>query len=104
MGKAERISKINAGFLHDQNSWIFLPDWVKIEVSANGKEFTEIGIVENDVIRRKEQAVIKEYGVSFPQQKVKYIRIHAKNIGTCPEWHKGYPNPAWIFVDEVWWE
>jgi hypothetical protein len=30
-----------------------------------------------------------------------YIRIHAKNIAVCPEWHKGAGGKAWLFVDEI---
>ena len=47
MGKTQRISKIGAGFLQDQNSWIFMPEWVKFEISKDGQDFVEIGIVEN---------------------------------------------------------
>jgi hexosaminidase len=32
---------------------------------------------------------------------VRYIRVLAKNRGSCPDWHPGAGNPAWLFIDEV---
>jgi len=104
MGKAQEISKIGAGFLQNQNSWIFMPEWVKFEVSKDGKGFKEVGIIRNDIDEHAGGGVIKDFEVTFPSQKVRYIHIVAKNRGQCPGWHKGAGNPAWIFADEVWWE
>jgi hypothetical protein len=30
-----------------------------------------------------------------------HIRVVAKNIGTCPDWHQGAGGKAWIFADEI---
>ena len=104
MGKSGRISSLGAGFLQDQNSWIFMPLRVSFEVSPDGKDFHPVGTVENTIDEKADGSLIRDFKVDFKKQKVRYIRITAKNRGTCPEWHKGYPNPAWIFADEVWWK
>ncbi len=104
ISKAYRISQIGSGFLQDQNSWIFMPGWVKFEISIDGKEFTEVGTIHNDVDEKADGSIMKDFVITFKKQKVRYIRVHAKNITKCPAWHKGHPNPSWIFVDEVWWE
>jgi hypothetical protein len=104
MGKAEKISVLGAGFLQDQNSWIFMPEWVRFEISPDGETFKEVGVVQNDINEREDGGILKDFEVNFLKEKVKYIRITARNRGTCPEWHKGYPNPAWIFADEIWWK
>jgi hypothetical protein len=31
----------------------------------------------------------------------RYIRILAKSIGSCPEWHVGAGEKAWLFADEI---
>ncbi len=90
LGKAQKISSISAGFLQDQNSWIFMPEWVMFEISKDGKQFVEVGKVNNDVDEKADGGIIKDFEVSFEKQKVKYIRVVAKNKGNCPEWHKGY--------------
>jgi hypothetical protein len=33
--------------------------------------------------------------------KARYVKVVAKNIGNCPDWHVGDGNPAWIFTDEI---
>lgn len=81
-----------------------MPEWVKFEVSKDGANFHEVGTIKNDVDEHEDGGIIKDFKVDFNKQKVKYIRVVAKNRGQCPQWHKGYPNPAWIFVDEIWWK
>ena len=36
-------------------------------------------------------------------QKVRYVKIVAKNFGKLPEWHQGYPynGDAYIFISEI---
>ena len=31
----------------------------------------------------------------------RYLKIKAKNIEYCPEWHDGAGGEAWLFVDEI---
>jgi hypothetical protein len=31
----------------------------------------------------------------------RFVKIHAANIGTCPDWHKGTGGKTWLFVDEI---
>ena len=104
LGKEQKIDHIGAGFLQDQNSWIFMPEWVKFEISSDGEVFKEVGVVKNDIDEKTDGAIIKDFEVTFAKQKVKYIRVIAKNKEQCPAWHKGFPDPTWIFADEVWWE
>ncbi len=104
LGKETTIKSVGAGFLQDQNSWIFMPEWVSFEISTDGEDFVLAGTKQNEVDEHADGSIISDFIVHFKEQKVRFIRVTAKNKGVCPEWHKGYPNPAWIFVDEVWWE
>jgi hypothetical protein len=31
----------------------------------------------------------------------RYVRILGKNLGVCPDWHKGAGSKAWLFADEI---
>jgi len=31
----------------------------------------------------------------------RYVRVVAANRRTCPAWHPGHGQPAWIFIDEI---
>jgi hypothetical protein len=33
--------------------------------------------------------------------KARFIKVIAKNIGQCPDWHVGKGGKAWLFIDEI---
>jgi len=78
-----------------------MPVYVAFSVSEDGKVYDEIAVIDNIVPLEKKEAVIKEFKKNFPEVNARYIKVKAKNIGTCPEWHSGAGNPAWIFADEI---
>jgi predicted alpha-1,2-mannosidase len=102
LGKKQKIRKIGMGFLQDQNAWVFMPQWVEFEVSTDGKTFKSVGKVVNKTDPHLSWVVVKDFTVDNLNEKARYIRVHAKNRGTCPSWHKGYPGKSWIFTDEIW--
>jgi hypothetical protein len=70
--------------------------------SDDGKNFRELTKVENMVSPQdKTPVVIRLFEQSIPSVKTRYIRIFAKSVLTCPEWHIGHGGKAWVFVDEV---
>jgi hexosaminidase len=101
LGKTTEISKVSVSFLQDIHSWIFLPEWVEVFTSEDGSKFVSMGKVVNDISPREGGALIKDFKLSFDPTKAKEVRIHAKNMGTCPPWHSGKGGKVWIFTDEV---
>ncbi len=98
--KAVSAKTISCNFLSDNHSWIFLPKKVSIQVSEDGKTFTNIGESSFSAEKEVKGAVIQT--VSFPvKSKVKFIKITALNQGICPTWHQGAGNKCWLFVDEI---
>ncbi len=102
LGEEKYANKIGAGFLQDHNSWIFMPEWVQFEISSDSVHFEKLKVIENHVDEKEDGGIVREFEIKFARQKVRYIKIFAKNRGFCPDWHKGSGEPAWIFVDEVW--
>ena len=94
------ISTISIGSLQNYSDWIFIPSFVKFEVSTDGTNFTEIQTVANTVYVDEKKSTIKDFTATFPQQKARFIRVTAKNT-VCPKGHPGVGKPAWIFVDEI---
>ncbi|MGQ1788237.1 hypothetical protein [Saccharicrinis sp. GN24d3] len=33
--------------------------------------------------------------------KARYIKIKAKSVGQCPDWHPGKGGKAWLFAEEI---
>jgi hypothetical protein len=101
LGRMQSISKLGAGFLQDVRSWIWMPRRIEFELSTDGKQFTRVLSISNDVSDREYETVIKSFVGSIPSQRARYVRLKAVNYGKIPAWHPGSGGDAWIFVDEV---
>ena len=101
LGKPELVRKLSIGFLQDQGSWIFMPEWVEFMVSADGKNFSTAGKVINTIADDSTGAILKPFSINLNGKPLRYIHIIGKNRGICPQWHPGAGEKAWIFADEI---
>jgi hypothetical protein len=95
------LSGLGIRFLEDTRAWIFPPESVEIYSSLDGVLFEpvkEISVEQPDAIRPPRIQAIQ---VDFLPHSSKFIKIRAKNVGKCPEWHPGSGKDAWLFTDEV---
>ncbi len=99
LGAKQRVNRLAGSFLQEQGSWIFMPKEVEFFVSDDGKKFRSVGKVTNRIPADEEDAIIQEMEVR-PRCEARYVKMAAKTIGTCPDWHVGAGQPAWIFCDE----
>jgi hypothetical protein len=99
LGVTKRINRLAGSFLQEVYSWIWMPREVEYFVSEDGKNFVSVGKVKNDVPENADGAVIREMEVR-PRTNARYVKMVAKTIGTCPDWHVGAGEKAWIFCDE----
>lgn len=99
LGSKMKVSRLAGSFLQEQGSWIFMPTEVEFFVSDDGKRFRSVGKRANEIAQDDDGAVIQELGVR-PRCEARYVKMVAKSIGNCPEWHVGAGHPAWIFCDE----
>ncbi len=101
LGTEQPVHRLSFSALQDQDSWIFMPVTVTFSISGNGVNFREIGMVENNTDEHAAGTVLRDYRLELKPVKARYIRVVAKNRGTCPEWHLGAGKKAWIFADEI---
>ncbi len=101
LGEVTSIRKVSATFLQDQKSWIFMPERVEFAVADRNNDFQTIAVIENAIPDNTAEAVIKEFGKTGLASKARYIRMKAYSRGTCPDWHVGAGEKAWIFIDEI---
>jgi len=100
--KVERpIHRLALGCLQDQNAWIFMPSEVTFELSTDGQAWRPAGTAKNTVPQTQEGALIRDFAVEVDGQQARYLRVRARAIGPCPDWHKGTPNPSFLFADEI---
>ncbi len=96
-----KLSTVEMNFLKDVNSWIFLPVEVKVDVSKDGIHYKETGKIKTTDNDRSYSVESVPYDFKFKPVDVKFLKVTANSVKNCPEWHKGFGNPAWIFVDEI---
>ena len=101
LGKIREVNEVSVGFLQDNYSWIFYPRELIIELSRDGKHFDHKVIIENFADPMADGLITQTLGTNYPDLKARYVKIKAVSMGTCPDWHKGAGNPAWLFADEI---
>lgn len=100
LGSLETVKTISAGFLQDNRSWIWYPEKVTFYTSTDGKIFKALKSIKNDFSIRQEGSFTKEFAVKI-NDKIRYIKMVAKNFGVCPDWHLGAGGKSWLFIDEI---
>ena len=105
--KQTALNEIIFNALINTGSYIFPIQSIQIEGSVDGKQFTTIQNVDFSSITK---AYTKEPNINQAQAfKIKmstdkaytYYKFTLRNLKKLPTWHPGKGTPAWIFVDEV---
>jgi hypothetical protein len=82
-------------------SWIFLPLNVEIEASDNGLEYRSIYSEKiPEPVRNFGQKPV-HFRFAFEKTTARFLKLTARSHKTCPDWHRGANQPAWIFIDEL---
>ena len=100
LGATTVISEIRSSFLQNQSAWIFFPTEVEFEISADGFDYRSVKRFQHKTEISPGHEVI-DFSHVFFQEKVRFVKVKAKNITICPDWHPGAGGKAWIFVDEI---
>lgn len=101
-GVPRSFSKATINFLNRPESWIFLPDYVIISVSNDGKEWLDINRADF-AHNRGDNRYIREAKLQFSEytKPKRFLKVFAKNMGKCPKGHPGEGQAAWLFADEI---
>jgi len=101
LSNSRPVGKVTAGFLEDQNSWIFFPKTIEVLVSDDGVNFKPAGKVSPGEPKQIEDARSIDYEIKFESVNTRYVKLLAENVKVCPPWHKGAGGKAWLFIDEI---
>ena len=101
LGKPVPVKRVTAGFLQSIGVWIFHPVAVEYFISEDGKDYQSIGKKELELSSDTAIDGVKYIAMPANDQKARWIKIHAKNVGICPPWHHGAGAKAWVFADEI---
>ena len=79
---------------------MFLPNAVRVAWSPDGASWHEAPPATHAVPDREQRKLIHPFAVAVGAT-ARYVRVVAANRRTCPAWHPGHGQPAWIFIDEI---
>jgi predicted alpha-1,2-mannosidase len=99
--KTTAISSVTIGLLQDTRAWIVLPKQIIIEVSVDGKQYTQVYSGGDFLPIEDLNAQEKNVEASFTAVSAKYVRIKAMQYGKLPAWHEGAGGDTHIFADEI---
>ena len=94
------VKTLAVNFLSHQSRGIFLPTSVEFSTSKDGKDYQPVARIENEV-KQQTGASIKTFKKEFQPTSARYVKIIARTIGKCPDWHPLKGRDAWLYVDEV---
>ena len=101
LGSEQEIRTVSTGFFQANSSWIFLPENVQYFISSDGQNYSRIASIDSDVSPNAEGMIIKNYTAEIQNIKGRYLKMIAKSIGNCPDWHPAAGSPSWLFADEI---
>jgi hypothetical protein len=101
LGQQQILEGVSLGCLQDNNAWIFFPRSVEFSFSDDGISFSRSVTVPNSIPAETPGTLIREFETGAISVSSRYVRIHARNLGICPPWHKGAGGKAWLFADEI---
>lgn len=102
LDKVTDISQVEVNCLQATGAWIWLPQSVNVFISEKGEDFTPVKRIKNEIPIDRQGSFVHNFKINFTKnESAQYVKIRAKNLATCPEWHPGADGPAWIFCDEI---
>ena len=104
LGKSIRLSHVALRFAHVPDAWVFAPAQVEIQVSADGKNYSDpipATITYDPSSESMNTTQLQVVTIPAEKEDVRFVRVVAKPIGRIPQWHRAKGLNPWIMVDEV---
>ena len=100
LGEIQTVKSISINALQDENSWIFMPEEVQFWISDDGVQFKNLGVKETQTSVKTKGTQVETFEWNG-KGNARFVRVLAKNMGNCPNYHKSEGNQCWIFLDEI---
>ena len=98
---SKEINTIKTSYLHQIHAWIFVPQQVDYYVSKDGSDYTHLTCMKPHTPNDLKKVMIENFLYETGGIQARYVKVIARNIGICPEWHSGNGGFAWVFADEI---
>jgi hexosaminidase len=98
LGKTTSIDSVRMHTINQNGSWVYLPQYVEVFLSNDGKKFMSAGrssAFANDTL------TMGWITVPVEKKSARHIKVVAKNYGLIPDGQPGGGTKAWLFADEI---
>lgn len=99
LGEVKMVSAMSLGAIQDIRPWIWAPSEVIFAFSLDGVDFKPVDKVMGVLDIDDYTPEVYRYR-SLKSGKARFVRARVVTIGAIPEWHLGYGNRSWVFLDE----
>lgn len=89
------ISSVTIGCMENQGPSIYFPTGIDVLVSNDAVTYQEAGTIKRPYADNS-QAVLKDFKISFPEQKARYVKVKASHLKVGKN-----GGGVWLFVDEI---
>ncbi len=55
----------------------------------------------HNIPQQEYEALIHTFSANLQNVSARYVKVFAKNVKLCPDWHPSAGGKAWLFVDEI---
>lgn len=98
LGSMQTIDSVRMHTINQNGSWVYLPEYVEVSLSSDGKTFEPAGRTSTFVT---DTLTMGWMTVPLNKKPARYVKLFAKNYGLIPEGKPGGGTKAWIFADEI---
>ena len=92
------MNQVKLHTLNQNESRIYLPEYVEVFTSNDGKKYTSAGKSSEFVSDTLRTGWIT---VNFEKKQARFVKVIAKNFGVIPAGKAGEGIKAWLFADEI---
>ena len=101
LGSLHPVDRVSIRFFQQAIYRVFLPKTVEVALSRDGRRFDPAQTFAVAEPAAELTPFSREFCATFGQRMARYVRVVARPIDACPDWH---PNPGaavWLFADEI---
>ncbi|MDN3665195.1 beta-N-acetylhexosaminidase [Algibacter miyuki] len=99
--EAKTIESIEVTSLRFTNSSVYVPEYIEIYGSEDGKNFTKLGEIKQLEVSHTQGRNKVKSTINFNKTTVKAIKVKAKSVNPIPENHRRAGNASLILIDEL---
>lgn len=105
LGEPMAIDSMSMQFYRYQDAWIFLPDSIRFQWSADGENWEGSWMVNPfsggaNAFTSNDLQDVNRVSTDVDAT-ARWVRLEARNPGPCPDWHDAASSASWLFLDEL---